>query len=103
MTPSTWYHVAVVGTGPGNPIQFYVTPVSASTVTEFNSTATLAGANGTYPTDLNHELFIGIALQSSKPPALSPFNGGMVNETIYDTALTPAQIQQLFLFGKGLP
>jgi hypothetical protein len=101
ITPSTWYHIAVVGTGPGNPIQFYVTPVSASAVTEFNSTSTLAGNNGTYPTDLNHELFIG-SRSNKQTPGGSPFNGGMVNETIYDTALTPAQIQQLFRFGKGL-
>ena len=101
VAPSTWYHVAVVGTGPGNPIQFYVTPVSNSTVAEFNSTTTLAGANGTYPTDLNHELFIGSRSNRQSPGAV-PFNGGLVNETIYDTALTPAQIQQLFMFGKGL-
>ena len=101
VAPSTWYHVAVVGTGPGNPIQFYITPVSDSTVTAFNSTTTLAGDNGTYPTDLNHELFIG-SRSNRQAPGAAPFNGGMVNETIYDTALTPAQIQQLFLFGKGL-
>ena len=49
----------MVGNGPGNPIKFYVTPVSASNVTSFNSTSSLAGDNGTYATDLTHELFIG--------------------------------------------
>jgi hypothetical protein len=101
ITPSTWYHIAVVGTGPGNPLQFYVTPVSDSTVTAFNSTSTLAGDNGTYPTDLNHELFIG-SRSNKQSPGASPFNGGMVNQAIYDTALTSAQIEQLFRFGKGL-
>ncbi len=101
MAPEVWYHVAVVGNGPGNPINFYVTPASASDVAAFNSTSVLAGANGTYPTDLNHELFVG-SRSNKQASGASPFNGGLVNEAIFDQALTPAQIQQLFLFGKGL-
>ena len=101
MTPSTWYHVAVVGTGPGNPVKFYITPVSSSTVSSYASTTALAGANGTYPSDINHELFIG-SRSNKQSPGTSPFNGGMVNQTIFDTALTQTQIQQMFLFGKGL-
>jgi hypothetical protein len=92
--------VAVVGSGPGNPVKFYVTPASAVSVTAVSG-ATLTGANGTYPVDSAHDLFIGGRLNSAQPGS-APFNGEMVNETIFNQALTPAQIQQLFLTGKGL-
>jgi sialidase-1 len=98
MTPGQWYHIAVVGNGPGNPVQFYVTPASDTNVTSYSSTSVLAGDNGAYTTDLFHELFI--AGRSNGGGA--PFNGGLVNEEIFDQALTPSQIQQLLLFGKGL-
>jgi hypothetical protein len=101
MTPGQWYHLAVVGNGPGNPVKFYVTPVSASNVTSFNSTSSLTGDNGTYATDLRHMLFVG-GRSNTQFSGAAPFNGGLVNETIFNQALTQAQIQQLFLFGKGL-
>jgi hypothetical protein len=101
MAVDTWYHVAVVGSGPGSPVKFYVTAVSAAQVTSFNSAGNLSGANGTYATDLRHELFIG-GRSNSQAPGVAPFNGGLVNEAIFNVALTEQQVQQLFLFGKGL-
>ncbi len=101
MTPGEWYHVAVVGNGPGNPIKFYITPVSASQVTSFDSADPLVGANGTYPNGAG-SLFIGSRSNQGGPAGEAPFNGGLVNQAIFNQALTPAQIQQLFLFGKGV-
>lgn len=96
-----WYHVAVVGNGPGNPIKFYVTSVANGTVQVFDSTQLLVGENGTYATDFAHEL--SIAGRSNKSTAgAAPFNGGLVNEAIYNRALTTAEVQQLFQFGKLL-
>lgn len=95
-----WYHLAVVGSGPGSPVKFYLTAVSANQVTAVNSAASLAGANGTYATDSFHELVIGG--RSGAASGTAPFNGGLVNQAIFDKALTTQQIQQLFLFGKGL-
>jgi hypothetical protein len=106
LSAGTWYHVAVVGSGPGNPVQFYVTPLSASSVTRYDSVNPLAGPNGTYLTDTSHDLLIGgrsntaISGDSSSAGA-APLNGGMVNQAIFNTALSAAQIQQLFLYGKG--
>jgi hypothetical protein len=97
-----WFHVAVVGSGPGNPIVFYVTPLSATGVTAYSSIQ-LTGANGTFPTDSAHDLLIGGQSGTANGHSgASPFNGEMVNEAIFNQALTPAQIQQLFLSGKGL-
>ena len=93
-----WFQVAVVGTGPGNPVKFYVTPASALNVTPITSTNVLYGANGDFGTTSSHELY----LAGRSGTGAAPFNGGMVNETIFDTALSTAQIQQLFQFGKGL-
>jgi hypothetical protein len=99
LDPNQWYHVAVVGSGPGNPITFYITPVGSSNVVTYTSTGVLAGDNGTYTTDASHQLYIG--QRSNSTSGGSPFNGGLVNEAIFDQALTPAQIQQLFVFGKS--
>ncbi|HTM56076.1 MAG TPA: dockerin type I domain-containing protein, partial [Pirellulales bacterium] len=99
LDPNQWYHVAVVGNGPGNPVTFYITPVGSSNVVTYTSTGVLTGDNGTYTTDSSHELYIG--QRSNKSTGGSPFNGGLVNEAIFDQALTPAQIQQLFVFGKS--
>jgi hypothetical protein len=51
---NTWYQIAVVGTGPGNPITFYVTPVTSSTVIAQTSTTSITGPDGSYPTDAGH-------------------------------------------------
>lgn len=99
MNLQTWYHVAAVGTGPGNPIKFYVTALDSKTVTELTSTGVLAGANGSYSTNLNHDLYIGGRSGSSS--GAQPFNGGLVNETIFDRALAPLEIQKLFQYGKS--
>lgn len=101
MVQDQWYHVAVVGNGPNNPIKFYVTNVANNTVTVFDSTQLLVGENGTYTTDFLHELFIAGRSNKSQSGA-APFNGGLVNEAIYNRALSQDEIQQLFLFGKGL-
>ena len=94
-----WYFVAVVGSGPNNPVQFFVSPVSDSTITDYDSANPLAGSNGTYDTDANHDLYIG-GRSNSQQSGAEPFNGEMVNQAVFNTALTPAQIQQLFLYGK---
>jgi hypothetical protein len=93
-------HVAVVGSGAGNAIKYYVTPVSADQVVDYTSTSLLSGADGAYATNFSHDLVIGG--RSGSVTGSAPFNGGMVNQAIYSTALSEAQIQQLFLYGKGL-
>ncbi len=98
LAPNQWYFLAVVGSGPNNSVQFFAAPVSTSSMTDYFSAATLTGANGTYNTDASHDLFIGGRTDSAQG---QPFNGEMVNQAIFNTALTPPQIQQLFLFGKA--
>ena len=104
ITSASWYQVAAVGTGTGNPITFYVTPVTSSTVTPYLSTADFTGANGNYPTDTNHDLAIG----ASDVMGRGAFNGNMVDQVIYNRALSAAEIQQLFnyttlnLGGRGV-
>jgi len=95
-----WMHVAVVGSGAGNAIKYYVTPVGADQVVSYTSTSLLTGADGTYSTNFSHDLVIGG--RSGSVTGSAPWNGGMVNQAIYNTALTQAQIQQLFQYGKGL-
>ncbi len=100
----TWYQVAAVGTGAGNPIAFYVTPVASSMVTPYLSTPVLTGANGNYATDANHNLAIG----ASDVTGRGLFLGNMVDQAIYNRALSTAEIQQLFnyttlnLGGRGV-
>jgi hypothetical protein len=96
VSPNLWYQVAVVGNGPGQPVTYYVTPVSASTVTGFTTNLTIAGPNGVYPTDPSHNLTIGAMAITG----IGSFNGQMVDQTVYNTALTSAQIQQLFNYTK---
>ncbi len=96
VTPGSWYHIAVVGNGPGNPIMFYVTPVSQSAVRSYQSSRVISGDNGNYATDANHDLTIGSLSNSG----LASFNGQMVDQAIYHRALSPAEIQQLFNYTK---
>jgi hypothetical protein len=100
LAPGQWYHLAVVGSGPGSPVKFYLTAVSANQVAAVNSTSNLTGANGNYATDSAHELVVGG--RAGAVTGAAPFNGGLVNQAIFDQALTQQQVQQLFLFGKGL-
>jgi hypothetical protein len=99
MAIGTWYHVVAVGSGPGNPVRFYVTPTSAPTVEAYPSSTLLGGADGSYTTNLQHDLIVGG--RSGVSPGAQPFNGGMVNQTIFNRALTPLEIQQLFQHGKA--
>jgi len=92
VSSGTWYHVAAVGTGPGNPIKFYVTAVNDNTVNTLTSTKLMTGADGNYPTDANHNLTIGSLTNSGN----GSFNGRMVDQAVFNRALSAAEIQQLF-------
>ncbi len=96
VTAGAWYQVVVVGSGPGHPLRFYVTPVTASTVASQVSNTSVSGANGNYATDASHNLSIGAMVNTQS----SPFDGQMVDETIYNRALSKAEIQQLFDYTK---
>jgi hypothetical protein len=87
-----WYHIAVVGTGPGNPLKYYVTPVGDSTVNGFQTSRLILSANGNFATQADQNLTIGALARSGN----GSFNGQMVDQAIFSRALTPAEIQQLF-------
>ncbi len=102
-----WYHIAIAGSGPDRPVQFYVTPLDDDTITSYTSANTLTGADGDYPTGAGYDLFIGSRSFTSntgpsRPSSFAPFVGGLVNESIYSRALSPLEIQQLFLHGKSV-
>jgi hypothetical protein len=96
VTQGAWYHIAVVGRGPGNPVTFYVTPVTAASVAPSTSGQPIAGENGNYATDANHNLTIGSLSNTGQ----ASFNGQMVDQAIYNRALSQAEIQQLFDYTK---
>jgi hypothetical protein len=96
LSPNLWYQIAVVGNGSGQTVTYYVTPVTASTVSAYTTNLTIAGANGSYPTDLSHNLSIGAITITGT----GAFNGQMVDQAIYNRALTQAEIQQLFNYTK---
>ncbi len=98
VTQGVWYHVAVVGRGPGNPITFYLTPVTAATVVGSTSGQVIAGENGNYATDANHNLTIGSLANTGQ----ASFNGQMVDQAIYNRALSQSEIQQLFDYTKQI-
>ncbi len=95
ITANNWYHVVAVGRGPGQPIRFYITSLADSTVSTYFAQA-INGPNGTYPSSPSLPLTIG-ALSGSGQAA---FNGSMVDQAIYDRALTVTEIQQLFDYTK---
>lgn len=89
-----WYHVAVVGRGAGKEIEFFITPVSADTVSKQTPAATMQALDGSYPASL------GLTM-GSRANGGNAFWGGMANQAFFDTSLSAAQIQHLFLYGKG--
>ena len=92
VSANAWYHVVVVGNGPGQPVSFYVTPVAQQTVVAFASSTVIGGADGDYPTDATHDLTIG----AQAAVGYAPFSGQMVDEAIYNRALSLTEIQQLY-------
>lgn len=87
-----WYHIAVVGSGPGNPLKYYVTQANDPTVNSFQTSRVILGSNGNYATDADHNLTIGALARTGQ----SSFNGQMVDQAIYNRALSAAEIQQLY-------
>jgi sialidase-1 len=102
LTSGQWYHVAVVGSGSGTPVRFYVTPLSADDAVLYSATS-MFGSNGSYPTDAMHDMTIGGRSNAgANGGGVAPFAGGLVNVAVFDQALSAAQVRELFLFGKGL-
>jgi hypothetical protein len=97
ITGANWYHVAVVGTGVGQPVRYYVTPATASAVSSF-AMSTITGADGNYATGQDQNLSIGARTGTSGEPV----NGRMVDQAVYNRALSPAEIQQLFAYTNKL-
>lgn len=91
-----WYHLAVVGHGPGQPVTYYITPVQSSAVSSYAS-GEISGENGEFPTDPTQNLTIG-----SRMNYLTAFRGQMVDQAIYNRALSNSEIQQLFDFTKKI-
>jgi hypothetical protein len=96
IAPGTWYHVVVVGQGVGQPLKFYVTPVTSSTVHAYVTSQTISGPDGNYATDAIHDLSIG----AQSHTGLAAYNGQFVDPAIFDRALTDAEVQQLFDYTK---
>jgi hypothetical protein len=92
VSPDKWYHIAVVGNGPGNPLRYYVTETNDPTVNAFQTSRLITGSNGNYASDAAHNLTIGALARTGN----GSFNGQMVDQAIFNRALTPAEIQQLF-------
>ena len=93
--PGGWYQVAVVGNGAGNPVTFYVTAASATTVAAYTSSASISGDNGDYATLAGQNLVVGASITDRYN-----FQGQMVDQAIYNRALSAAEIQQLFDYTK---
>lgn len=89
-----WCQIVVVGNGPGKPLTYYVTPAGDHTVNPYNFGHAIAGANGNYQSDAAHDLTIG----ATSNRGYASFNGQMVDQAIYNRALTPQEVQQLFDF-----
>ena len=94
MVTNAWYHVAVVGNGPDQPVTFFVTPVNADTVKSYQSSA-ITGSNGTFATSGGQNLTIGGRFGGG-----AAFAGSMVDQAIYNRALSTAEIQQLYNYTK---
>lgn len=88
--------MAVVGNGPGQPVSYYVTPVTSSVVEAYQFGADMFGPNVVSPSV--NDLYIG----SSASPYRNAFNGRMVDQAIYNCALSAAAIQLLFDYTKKL-
>lgn len=91
-----WYHVAVVGNGVDQPITIYITSAAGATVTAYTPAGLVSGVDGNYPTAVSNNLTIG-ALSAS---GLAAFNGQMVDQAVFNRALSQAEIQQLFDYTK---
>jgi hypothetical protein len=94
-----WYQIVIVGRGVGQPVTFYVTPITASSVHDLGLASPLGGADGIYPTDANHDLTIG-----NRTDMNSQLVGRIIDTAIYNRALSSSEVQQIFNFEhKSVP
>ena len=94
LSTGSWYQVVIVGNGPGTPLQYYLTPMTATEVQQYQTSAALAPIGTPTATGSTQDLQIGYAGNASTSTAPTV---NFKDLAIFNQALTPAQVEQLFL------
>ncbi len=89
-----WYQIVIVGNGPGTPLQYYLTPMTATQVQQYQTSQSMTAIATPTATGATQNLQIANVGDSS---ATGPPTVNFKDLAIFNQALTPAQVSQLFL------
>jgi hypothetical protein len=90
-----WYQIVIVGNGPGTPLQYYLTPMTATDVQQYQTSQSMIPAAAPAATGSTQNLQIGNVGNSSV--ATGPATLNFKDLAIFNQALTPDEVEQLFL------
>ncbi len=94
LSTGVWYQIVIVGNGPGTPLQYYLTPMTAAEVQQYQSSKSMAPIGAPTATGATQNLQIANVSDAATPgtPTVN-----FKDLAIFNQALTPPQVEQLFL------
>ncbi len=90
-----WYQIVIVGNGPGTPLQYYLTPMTAAEVQQYQTSQSMTAIATPTATGSTQNLQIGNVGDGFTPVYPSTLN--FKDLAIFNQALTPTEVGQLFL------
>jgi hypothetical protein len=95
LSTGTWYQIVIVGNGPGEPLTYYLTPMSATAVQQYQTASSLAAIGMAVATGPNQNLQIGNVNDGFTLNGNPTLN--FKDVALFNQALSPAAVDQLFL------
>ena len=95
-----WYQIVIVGNGPSTPLQYYLTPMTATQVQQYQTSATMTPIAS--PTAIGLTPNLQIANVSGGVTTGAP-TVNFKDLAIFNQALSAVQVQQLFAYEGTLP
>jgi hypothetical protein len=95
LSTGSWYQIVIVGNGAGSALQYYLTSMTATAVAQYQTSATMTPIAAPTATAATQNLQIANVLNCQTGTATPTLN--FKDLAIFNQALTPAEVQQLFL------
>ena len=94
MSTGDWYQIVIVGSGPGTPLQYYLTPMTATEVQQYQTSTAMTAIATPTPTGSTQNLQIANVSDgfTTGTPTLN-----FKDLAIFNQALTPTEVNELFL------
>ena len=95
LSTGDWYQIVIVGNGAGTPLQYYLTPMTATEVQQYQTSKAMTPIATPTATGSTQNLQIANVSHDLTPTGTPALN--FKDLAIFNQALTPAEVTQLFL------